>query len=638
VDYLAIDTENGKYLSNTVYTQKLPVDQYAFYVTFEFDEEGNVQIGSDLKGSDPAVLRRIVSNIIRGSQIEFVDGQFYTSEQITPVAKLLLTNMKVTFAISSAAFLDETIPEEFWIPDIASTYAYDPYDTPDYEFYEDYIYYYPSNRYTSIEDCLKLFWLINLGILLIIIVIPKRTRFPILRQIVGAKPWEHSFLCRLPMEFFLLAVICFIPYVDVFRNDIIVESLSESYVDTAYAFLLSTLAFLGVYLVGLNAKAYFTPQIWGVIKKRSICLRVCQGIYRFMRTKGLAIYEKFVSVPLTKRISRQLLLFLLLHTVILALFCCIWFAGIIFVLIYSIILYFVLRKNLSKYLTAYNTLLEATNQIAQGNSNVTINQNLGVFDPFVSNIEQIQVGIRKAVDEETKSQRMKAELITNVSHDLKTPLTAIISYIDLLKREENKTNQTPEEEASSRQKRTEYITTLENKSDRLRTLIEDLFELSKTASKNITLNTVDLDLIDLVKQVALETADKMKEANLDLRFHFPAEKIILPLDSQKTYRVYENLFVNISKYALPGTRVYVHVDSMQDTVRLILKNITKQEILVTPEELTERFVRGDESRNTQGSGLGLSIAKGFVEIQGGTLTIEIDDDVFKVTTTWKRFS
>lgn len=239
-------------------------------------------------------------------------------------------------------------------------------------------------------------------------------------------------------------------------------------------------------------------------------------------------------------------------------------------------------------------------------------------------IIRIEEGVKKAVKEELKSQRMKSELITNVSHDLKIPLTAIITYINLLK-----------EENITEEQRKEYLQTLEGKSVRLKVLIEDLFEVSKATSKNITLHIMDVDISNLVKQVAFEMSDKLKASQLDVRMALPEEKVIVPLDSQKIYRIFENLFGNIAKYSLPGTRVYVNVGIAGDEVEITLKNITAEEIHVTPEELTERFVRGDASRNTEGSGLGLAIAKSFTELLGGKFAIQMDGDLFKVTVSWK---
>ncbi len=168
----------------------------------------------------------------------------------------------------------------------------------------------------------------------------------------------------------------------------------------------------------------------------------------------------------------------------------------------------------------------------------------------------------------------------------------------------------------------------------MKVLIEDLFEVSKATSQNMTLNIVDVDIMNLVKQVAFELGDKLEAAALDLRMNLTEEKVILPLDSQKTYRIFENLFGNIAKYAMPGTRVYVNGFRIDDMVVITLKNISAQEITVDSSELTERFVRGDVSRNTEGSGLGLAIAKSFTELQGGKLELEVDGDLFKVTTTW----
>lgn len=218
---------------------------------------------------------------------------------------------------------------------------------------------------------------------------------------------------------------------------------------------------------------------------------------------------------------------------------------------------------------------------------------------------------------------MKTELITNVSHDLKTPLTAITTYIELL-----------EDENLSPEKRREYLGVLKKKSERLNFLIEDLFEVSKATSGNISLNPVDVDICNLMRQVYLEYEDQVEEAGLVFRFRLPEEKVVLKLDSQKTYRVFENLYLNIIKYAMPHTRVYVNGEKTETGIDIELKNMSAAELNVAPEDLTERFVRGDSARNTEGSGLGLAIARNFVELQGGGLHIEIDGDLFKVRVCW----
>ena len=213
---------------------------------------------------------------------------------------------------------------------------------------------------------------------------------------------------------------------------------------------------------------------------------------------------------------------------------------------------------------------------------------------------------------------MKTDLVTNVSHDLKTPLTAIITYVDLLKNEEDE------------EKRREYIGILERKSQRLKVLIEDLFEISKATSKSVTLHFMDLDIIGLLKQVELEYDRDIKAADLHIRWSLPGEKVILKLDSQKAYRVFENLLVNITKYALPHTRVYINVEETEQEAVIRMKNVSAAELDFDTEEITDRFVRGDASRNTEGSGLGLAIARSFTELMHGTLQISTEADLFRV--------
>ena len=312
-----------------------------------------------------------------------------------------------------------------------------------------------------------------------------------------------------------------------------------------------------------------------------------------------------------------------MNFIILAVTSIFWFYGIMALIIYSVILYFILKKYFNEIKKNYHRLLEATNEIADGNLDVEIDENLGVFEPFKEEIEKIQTGFKKAVDEEVKSQRMKTELVTNVSHDLKTPLTAIITYVNLLKMEHD-----PE-----RQK--EYIDVLDRKSLRLKALIEDLFEISKASSRSVNMNIIEMDIVNLFKQVKLEMEEKITEANLDFRLDIPEEKVIVALDGQKTYRIFENLIGNAVKYAMPHTRVYVKIAAEEGEAVFQMKNVSATELTFNPEEITERFVRGDSARNTEGSGLGLAIVKSFVEIQKGKFWIETEADLFKAEIRWK---
>ncbi len=232
------------------------------------------------------------------------------------------------------------------------------------------------------------------------------------------------------------------------------------------------------------------------------------------------------------------------------------------------------------------------------------------------NINNLKQGMKKAVEESMKAERLKTDLITNVSHDLKTPLTSIINYTDLLKKEkiENENAQ-------------KYIEILEEKSKKLKNLTEDLIEASKISSGNETVNLEKLDLKEMVLQANGEFAEKFEEKNLDVISNLPQEAVIMDLDGKKMWRVLENLYQNVYKYSLENTRVYVDL-AVHDNIVFTIKNISKEKLNISPDELMERFIRGDSSRHTGGNGLGLSIAKDLSKLNGGTLKIEIDGDLF----------
>lgn len=343
-----------------------------------------------------------------------------------------------------------------------------------------------------------------------------------------------------------------------------------------------------------------------------------QRIWR--KSKGYCnkVYDEFLHMDLQEDSNKMIVKALIINFILLLIITMLWFYGIFALILYSVVLFLVLRKYSRDVKRKYAMLLESTNLLAEGNLDAPIEGDLGIFNPMKTEIQKIQKGFKKAVQEEVKSERMKTELITNVSHDLKTPLTAIITYVDLLKSEED-----PE-------KRKEYLGILEKKSLRLKVLIEDLFEISKATSKNVTMNFMKVDIVGLLKQVGLECEEKIKAANLDFRWSLPEGKVVMLLDSQKTYRIFENLIVNITKYAMPHTRVYVELTEEESHVSITMKNVSAAELNFNSDEITDRFVRGDASRNTEGSGLGLAIAKSFTELQFGTLKVSTDADLFKV--------
>lgn len=343
-----------------------------------------------------------------------------------------------------------------------------------------------------------------------------------------------------------------------------------------------------------------------------------QRVWKKIKGHFHKVYDEFLHMDLQENANKMIIKALVINFFLLLLITCLWFYGIFALILYSIVLFLILRKYSQDVKKKYALLLEATNLLADGNLDAPIEGDLGIFNPMKVEIQKIQKGFQKAVQEEVKSERMKTELITNVSHDLKTPLTAIITYVDLLKSEED-----PE-------KRKEYLEVLEKKSLRLKVLIEDLFEISKATSKSVTMNFMKVDIVGLLKQVGLECDEKIKAANLDFRWNLPEGKVVMLLDSQKTYRIFENLIVNITKYAMPHTRVYIELIDEGSHVSVSMKNVSASELNFNTDEITDRFVRGDVSRNTEGSGLGLAIAKSFTELQYGTLKISTDADLFKV--------
>lgn len=292
------------------------------------------------------------------------------------------------------------------------------------------------------------------------------------------------------------------------------------------------------------------------------------------------------------------------------------FEGIIFpMILFGIFIYIIILKNINEVAK----ISRESSEIVKGNYKKNIEKNGGLYEGIVDNFNNIASNLDHAIEDAVKSERLKTELITNVSHDLKTPLTSIINYSDLLSKENN-----------SEEERKEYARIINEKSNKLKVLIEDLFEVSKATSNNIELNKQELDFNSLVAQSIGEWEDKIAEKNIEIISNLPEEKVMIEIDGQKFSRVLDNLFSNISKYALENSRVYVDLFN-NDGIKLTIKNISKYPLNISAEDLMERFTRGEKSRTTSGSGLGLSIASSFVKAHGATFEIEIDGDLFKVT-------
>lgn len=264
--------------------------------------------------------------------------------------------------------------------------------------------------------------------------------------------------------------------------------------------------------------------------------------------------------------------------------------------------------------------------LAQGKLDYSVDTGKMYFDfkTHGENLNSISVGMANAVDQRMKSERMKTELITNVSHDIKTPLTSIINYVDLLKKEDLK-NETA----------VEYLEVLDRQTERLRKLTEDLIEASKATSGVVSVEMSDTDVVELLNQAVGEYEERLQKAGVTPVFT-PSDGVRVMADGKLLWRVFDNLLSNICKYAMPGTRAYFSVEEGAAVVRILVRNISADAQNYTSAELMERFVRGDRSRNTEGSGLGLSISRSLVELQGGEFDINLDGDLFKIVITLKK--
>lgn len=621
--YIIEDHATGKYVTNmSVEDRNRSAGSLYFRLSFQFDDAGNVTIGDDLCGKDVNQIRKLANEAARMNSVQIQMGLAMNTFSKYGRVKTP-AGCTVTYTISSEEWSTRQEKSQgMYVGRMISSYAGDTgvlyYDAAGYHDF------FASSYYDSGLTGIVLLCMLGLALLGLLFPMPKSHR-----------PWMDERICTASLEFLVCfgtglmgvtsLVLNMIAYVasgragGAFSDYLRINSGSgRALAMMVNMAVLAVFAFCCWY-VGVCARALPELGLGTYIRERSLIYR----IFPFIKGKAVGAYDAMAHMDLTRNANKTIIKILIVNAVILALISFFWVGGVAIIIVYSIVLYFILRKYVSELQKRYRILLKAVDEIAAGNLNVSIPEDLGIFEPFREQVFKIQDGLQKAVETEVKSQRMKVELVTNMSHDLKTPLTAIITYINLLK-----------ENGTTEEQRKEYLDTLERKSLRLKSLIDDLFEFSKASSQNITLNIMDLDIMNLVKQVAFEMSDKIGAAGLDVRMNLSEEKVILPLDSQKTYRIYENLFGNIAKYALPGTRVYVNGFRIGDTVIITLKNISAREITVDSSELTERFVRGDASRNTEGSGLGLAIAKSFMELQGGELDLEVDGDLFKVTTTW----
>ena len=366
----------------------------------------------------------------------------------------------------------------------------------------------------------------------------------------------------------------------------------------------------------IKSKTFFKSTITGKILKW-IC--VCGGV----------VYHKLKIVWDTLTYSSDLKVKVIIKFIIisaLAIFIFLVFNNSGMVVVLEFILIAVTLYKIIKFIKNCSQIERKLKEMYEkDNSNKLYEEDFGnEFKNSVRYLNNISNGFENAIQDRMKSERMKIELITNVSHDIKTPLTSIINYVDLLKKENINNEQAKE-----------YIEILDSKSQRLKKLTEDLVEASKVSTGNISLNLEKINVVELVKQATGEFEDKFKKRGLETIINADKNEVNIMADSRYMYRIIENLFSNVSKYALENSRVYIDIkqskeDNSADNVIIEVKNISKDKLNISAEELMQRFVRGDKSRTTEGSGLGISIAQNLTELQKGKFELKLDGDLFKV--------
>lgn len=592
VEYRVVDKTSGESVTNSLKNlEELDAQESSFYLKMSFDETGAFQI----------------EEMTNQSQLQMTAGEIYGLGK-----KQFLSWMDMEDYYLPSALMGQPENVDVYIYS-GNPECYLSKNEIDGMYDYDYLY------YTRIHDMETTGYVTILSGIFICVLL-----FPMFRKLRK----ESRFLSKISMELaviFLMGVILANGLSVSFCRSYVSGGWAASLLGNVICFCIYLMLF-GIWMVGVMALLQvFDLGVGTYLRERCFLWKNFGKLWEKGKEKFRSFIQDVKTVDLSDQSDKWLIKLVVLNFAILFLCCLFWFWGVFGLVIYSLILFFILRKYLKQVKEKYGILLKATSRMAQGELHVEIEEDLGLLEPLKEELAKVSSGFSKAVEEEIRSQNMKTELITNVSHDLKTPLTAIITYVNLLKEE----NLTPEEQRS-------YVDILDRKSLRLKKLIEDLFEVSKATSGNIQINKTQVDLGEMVRQAVMEQQDRMEEAGIECRVSVPEEPVQIQLDGEKTYRILENLLVNVTKYGMAGTRAWVTLAAVEDLAEITVKNISATELEEDVSYLTERFVRGDKSRNTEGSGLGLAIVKSFTELQGGKFRITTDGDLFKAIVTFPR--
>lgn len=595
-------TNSKKNLKNAFETQdKKVLNDYQWYTAIDYDGNGNVSLeGKQTSDWEGSFYNTSFDQLFKNNYLD--EGNSNTINQITLKNP---TNIKVLIAIPKKlptnCYLEELCSKQGSISDVLVTYVFIIVAA-----LAIFMIFVPVRKLIEIEPFktvvkVKLFFMFFIYIILIEMWLAGMT------EVLRAS-WQGTFAWMLRERGMAGAGVAIEPIINV-GGWFVFYAMIMYFIFYIKSILVFGKDFVKEHTLVCSAYHYFKDEIKSLTQfdlknqKGNIILKI--GLISGICIEGILLFVYFFMgiIGNLYYISPRIYL---IFTCFISLIC-------------AIIIMLISKKLLSKVSNDYQILLQSAHHLSQGEFNDKINQDLGLFNSLKDELNCINDGFKDAVSKEVASQKMKTELISNVSHDLKTPLTSIISYIDLLKNED-----------LSKEQQDEYIDILDRNTKRLKTLIEDLFEVSKVNSGNIQLNPIDLDIHALLQQVLFEYQEQFEHHHLNLKNDYENKKIICHLDSEKTYRVLENLCQNICKYALEHTRVYLQIVETNQQVIVVFKNISAHEIS-NSDDLTERFVQGDTSRKSEGSGLGLAICKSFVEVQGGTFEVNVDGDLFKTT-------
>lgn len=574
--YVAEDLDTGNIVSNLSDPEQVSsdTDDYRFYVSFCFDEKGHCSISGDLTldifdAYDFYALFPSVADV------------YYPEIEMDPPE-----NMEFQFMISSTAF--------------------------SYQGISGYL-----NSWDQFNAFGGISFFVAAAVLFVFLLF-----YPI-RYVSEVQPFKTIRNWSIEINLFVLPSLVTLAFM--------VSMLSASFtINGEFAYLLNEYGLIvsDVIVLGCNFVIWFLSMIILSLTVFELKYIVVYGPIRFIKDHSLTAscirwikktIDNLFTVDLSMPFHKQLLLLIFGNALVMLFFGILNFSlMIICTLLYSIALFYFIYRHLIEIQQDYHKLLASIRGIVSNRFEKT-DEDFGIFASGREELEKLSVNFEEAVQEKVRSEKMKTELISNVSHDLKTPLTCIKNYAALL-----------DDDALSSEKRHEYQEKLKKYANRLKTLIDDLLEISKVESGNLKLEPANLNIIDLLDQVYMQSEEALKAKNITVIRHYTDKKLILCLDSNKTYRIFENLFTNIIKYAMPNTRAYVSVKEENGRVSIEMNNVSEQPMDFTSSEIMERFVRGDKSRSQQGSGLGLAIARSFTQAQGGTFELKIDCDLFKV--------